>query len=31
MTRPLPYTARFNDLYTETKVVAEKFVLVAER
>ncbi|WP_174396477.1 3-beta-hydroxysteroid dehydrogenase [Mycolicibacterium sphagni] len=23
----LPYTARFNDLYTETKVVAEKFVL----
>ena len=27
----LPYTERFNDLYTETKVVAEKFVLVAER
>ena len=25
----LPYTERFNDLYTETKVVAEKFVLVA--
>jgi 3beta-hydroxy-delta5-steroid dehydrogenase/steroid delta-isomerase len=25
----LPYTARFNDLYTETKVVAEKFVLAA--
>jgi 3beta-hydroxy-Delta5-steroid dehydrogenase / steroid Delta-isomerase len=23
----LPYTDRFNDLYTETKVVAEKFVL----
>ncbi|KDF00948.1 steroid delta-isomerase [Mycolicibacterium aromaticivorans JS19b1 = JCM 16368] len=23
----MPYTARFNDLYTETKVVAEKFVL----
>jgi 3beta-hydroxy-delta5-steroid dehydrogenase/steroid delta-isomerase len=23
----LPYTNRFNDLYTETKVVAEKFVL----
>lgn len=23
----LPYTARFNDLYTETKVVAERFVL----
>ena len=23
----LPYTQRFNDLYTETKVVAEKFVL----
>ena len=23
----LPYTARFNDLYTETKVAAEKFVL----
>lgn len=23
----LPYTSRFNDLYTETKVVAEKFVL----
>ncbi|CAN5857245.1 3 beta-hydroxysteroid dehydrogenase/delta 5--_4-isomerase [soil metagenome] len=23
----LPYTGRFNDLYTETKVVAEKFVL----
>ncbi len=23
----LPYTERFNDLYTETKVVAEKFVL----
>src|SRR5215204_2437690 len=23
----LPYTKRFNDLYTETKVVAEKFVL----
>ena len=23
----LPYTTRFNDLYTETKVVAEKFVL----
>ena len=27
----LPYTERFNDLYTETKVVAERFVLVAER
>ncbi|KKF03003.1 NAD-dependent epimerase/dehydratase family protein [Mycolicibacterium obuense] len=25
----LPYTARFNDLYTETKVTAEKFVLAA--
>ncbi|MGE0215052.1 3-beta-hydroxysteroid dehydrogenase [Mycolicibacterium sp.] len=25
----LPYTERFNDLYTETKVVAEKFVLGA--
>ena len=25
----LPYTDRFNDLYTETKVVAEKFVLGA--
>jgi 3beta-hydroxy-Delta5-steroid dehydrogenase / steroid Delta-isomerase len=25
----LPYTARFNDLYTETKVIAEKFVLAA--
>jgi 3beta-hydroxy-Delta5-steroid dehydrogenase / steroid Delta-isomerase len=25
----LPYTDRFNDLYTETKVVAEKFVLAA--
>ncbi len=25
----MPYTARFNDLYTETKVVAEKFVLAA--
>ena len=25
----LPYTKRFNDLYTETKVVAEKFVLAA--
>ncbi|MGE2833970.1 3-beta-hydroxysteroid dehydrogenase [Mycobacterium sp. SMC-4] len=25
----LPYTERFNDLYTETKVVAEKFVLAA--
>jgi 3beta-hydroxy-Delta5-steroid dehydrogenase / steroid Delta-isomerase len=24
-----PYTTRFNDLYTETKVVAEKFVLAA--
>lgn len=23
----LPYTARFNDLYTETKVLAERFVL----
>ena len=23
----MPYTTRFNDLYTETKVVAEKFVL----
>jgi 3beta-hydroxy-Delta5-steroid dehydrogenase / steroid Delta-isomerase len=23
----LPYTQRFNDLYTETKVIAEKFVL----
>jgi 3beta-hydroxy-delta5-steroid dehydrogenase/steroid delta-isomerase len=23
----LPYTARFNDLYTETNVVAERFVL----
>ncbi|MDR3663198.1 MAG: NAD-dependent epimerase/dehydratase family protein [Mycobacterium sp.] len=23
----MPYTARFNDLYTETKVAAEKFVL----
>lgn len=23
----LPYTTRFNDLYTETKVIAEKFVL----
>ncbi|MCV7425941.1 3-beta-hydroxysteroid dehydrogenase [Mycobacterium montefiorense] len=23
----LPYTARFNDLYTETKVVAERYVL----
>ena len=27
----LPYTERFNDLYTETKVVAERFVSVAER
>ena len=27
----LPYTERFADLYTETKVAAEKFVLVAER
>ena len=27
----LPYTTRFNDLYTETKVVAEKFVLEPER
>src|ERR1700704_4309517 len=26
---PLPYTQRFNDLYTETKVAAEKFVLAA--
>lgn len=25
----LPYTERFNDLYTETKVAAEKFVLAA--
>ncbi|NVN52909.1 NAD-dependent epimerase/dehydratase family protein [Mycolicibacterium hippocampi] len=25
----LPYTERFNDLYTETKVIAEKFVLAA--
>jgi 3beta-hydroxy-delta5-steroid dehydrogenase/steroid delta-isomerase len=25
----LPYTTRFNDLYTETKVIAEKFVLAA--
>lgn len=25
----LPYTTRFNDLYTETKVVAEKFVLAS--
>ncbi|OMB95401.1 steroid delta-isomerase [Mycobacterium sp. NS-7484] len=25
----MPYTDRFNDLYTETKVVAEKFVLAA--
>ena len=25
----LPYTQRFNDLYTETKVAAEKFVLAA--
>jgi len=25
----LPYTERFNDLYTETKVIAEKFVLGA--
>jgi 3beta-hydroxy-delta5-steroid dehydrogenase/steroid delta-isomerase len=25
----MPYTERFNDLYTETKVVAEKFVLAA--
>src|SRR4029079_10633967 len=25
----LPYTQRFSDLYTETKVVAEKFVLAA--
>lgn len=25
----LPYTERFNDLYTETKVIAEKFVLTA--
>jgi 3beta-hydroxy-delta5-steroid dehydrogenase/steroid delta-isomerase len=25
----LPYTERFNDLYTETKVVAERFVLAA--
>ncbi|MDF2824668.1 MAG: nucleoside-diphosphate-sugar epimerase [Mycobacterium sp.] len=25
----LPYTSRFNDLYTETKVAAEKFVLGA--
>ena len=25
----LPYTERFNDLYTETKVVAEKYVLAA--
>jgi 3beta-hydroxy-Delta5-steroid dehydrogenase / steroid Delta-isomerase len=23
----LPYTERFNDLYTETKVAAERFVL----
>ena len=23
----MPYTTRFNDLYTETKVIAEKFVL----
>ena len=27
----MPYTDRFADLYTETKVVAEKFVAVAER
>jgi 3beta-hydroxy-Delta5-steroid dehydrogenase / steroid Delta-isomerase len=26
----LPYTERFNDLYTETKVAAEKFVLAAD-
>jgi 3beta-hydroxy-delta5-steroid dehydrogenase/steroid delta-isomerase len=26
----LPYTTRFNDLYTETKVVAEKFVLAQD-
>ena len=26
-TKPCPYTDRFNDLYTETKVAAEKFVL----
>ena len=25
----MPYTTRFNDLYTETKVVAEQFVLAA--
>ena len=25
----MPYTTRFNDLYTETKVAAEKFVLAA--
>ncbi|AQA06488.1 steroid delta-isomerase [Mycobacterium sp. MS1601] len=25
----MPYTSRFNDLYTETKVVAEKFVLAS--
>ncbi|MDT5150983.1 MAG: 3beta-hydroxy-Delta5-steroid dehydrogenase / steroid Delta-isomerase [Mycobacterium sp.] len=25
----IPYTTRFNDLYTETKVTAEKFVLAA--
>jgi 3beta-hydroxy-delta5-steroid dehydrogenase/steroid delta-isomerase len=28
-TESLPYTERFNDLYTETKVAAEKFVLAA--
>ena len=28
-TETLPYTERFNDLYTETKVAAEKFVLAA--
>jgi 3beta-hydroxy-Delta5-steroid dehydrogenase / steroid Delta-isomerase len=27
---PMPYTQRFNDLYTETKVVAEKFVLAQD-
>jgi 3beta-hydroxy-Delta5-steroid dehydrogenase / steroid Delta-isomerase len=26
----MPYTQRFNDLYTETKVVAEKFVLAQD-
>ena len=29
-TKPCSYTARFNDLYTETKVAAEKFVLAAK-